>query len=816
MNTHYYIKSIIISTFSFLYRVYHLYCFFYFSFSFSKKRLLRHFLSLLLKSSSFSPLIVGQLHPRCSTTRMGSCFLKSQCSAAGLLLLRSPLFYPSSSRPSFSGKPPLKDISKNLPKPTNSSPLLIAPPNIVSSSSANPHPNNALVPFTPSTALTTRISPTPSHPKPLSSENSKLTAGERNTFSRTKTRIENGDKTINDMDILMQLQYIQKNTAISNKEKELLLVGIQDYIHLLKKEKTLDIIIIDFLDNMQKQVSHLINSTNSQQLIDITPKIELQDLIVYSTIRDIVNNKNSTNTLTDQQLEHLLLFVQNLPETFIQSKESILSLLKQYFDSYPSTLTNASLFLQLLDKHFPIDNNANNINNNLIPTNINNTLQTDINNNPTIITLDDIRAQFSDKELSLKAFYNWNLYLEKRDVFKDPFTDEELDFHHKVLKYYEKHAPDKETILASSKNKEQSQNIQHTLPSNLNKILNKKNLTFQDYEDDIKLLTDMLKYIENNPQMSLDNIKQLTVNLNLARNDAETKELKLKQETYSMISKNSKELNIKTIDQKPSKDFILNKIKNKDYIIIKEVNELYDHDLIQHAVFSHKSLIIDDSDNSGKKFLLRIGFYTSSESKHSFSISKTQEFNKDPTLKNKTQYFAFLHSFVIVEEKESIILDIDATRFSRGFNKENEDITLKLVKILEETESIWSNNNITNPLHLTAEFIHNLNKFSVLQKLKLLQDDYNNIKKIFDGYSKKEQEKTLSSMEKKKHNYLLNKENQKYSKYLSEELKEAQKATKLFNELIEKKKKQQQNITKKEMIKNLMNTKENNNKSEVD
>lgn len=89
MIKYYYTKPIIIMANSFLLRIYHLYCFFFFSFiSFNlfKKRFIIRFLYLLLKVSSFSHFKVGQLHCCCSTPRMGRSFTMAKQSAAGLSL----------------------------------------------------------------------------------------------------------------------------------------------------------------------------------------------------------------------------------------------------------------------------------------------------------------------------------------------------------------------------------------------------------------------------------------------------------------------------------------------------------------------------------------------------------------------------------------------------------------------------------------------------------------------------------------------------------------------------------------------------------
>lgn len=87
MIKYYYMKPIIIMANSFLLRIYHLSCFFLFSFiSFNlfKKRFIIRFLYLLLEISSFSQFKVGQLHFYCSTPRMGRSFTMAKHSAAGL------------------------------------------------------------------------------------------------------------------------------------------------------------------------------------------------------------------------------------------------------------------------------------------------------------------------------------------------------------------------------------------------------------------------------------------------------------------------------------------------------------------------------------------------------------------------------------------------------------------------------------------------------------------------------------------------------------------------------------------------------------
>lgn len=145
---------------------------------------------------------------------------------------------------------------------------------------------------------------------------------------------------------------------------------------------------------------------------------------------------------------------------------------------------------------------------------------------------------------------------------------------------------------------------------------------------------------------------------------------------------------------------------------------------------------------------LLIGLFTSVYNKEFISLSKTQEINLDPFHEPKEQRFQFVKNFLDVS-----ILDIKknsrASTFSRGLNKENEDVNLKILNGFLKRMKELENSPILGIFNLNLAILRKIGEISLQNSINDLSLEINK----FYSLSSDDQEQRELLREKQKKNF---------------------------------------------------------------
>ena len=264
--------------------------------------------------------------------------------------------------------------------------------------------------------------------------------------------------------------------------------------------------------------------------------------------------------------------------------------------------------------------------------------------------------------------------------------------------------------------------------------------------------------------------------------------VKLPRESYQYINDPKNSMGVKSLNEKPQIDFIIQKLKNKDFYILLESkpSEKLPGSVVSTAPILHKSLVIEYPIGD-KIVLIRLGMFTSTKDSNNILLSKTQEINIDPDTRNKEQRFLQFPSFLIVENNEPRRIDIKATLYAQGINLEGDSVHQILLDLYERTKNTWSNNPFQESFIVTKDALRKITKSFYDDKLKILQEELNVLSTRLNKLSEDKKEIELTRIQTEKDKELVALQNQQYfSKLKPKELQTLLKALKVFENIEEK------------------------------
>lgn len=545
---------------------------------------------------------------------------------------------------------------------------------------------------------------------------------------------------------------------------------------------------------------------NSLDIVLAKLKLISEDSIDFNTQIFIRKKIENNEKISDDQLIQILIKLKEIENLNIIQK-GIIYELKTYFKDNHPTMNYAKLFLEIWHKN-NCEFNALNFQKKITSSNENTTNDQKKDNKKslthkkeekeieilTIVTkMKEFFLKVDEEPENLKSsiilmlLKDWIIYLKNRSNML-PLTEDEIEINNKLKILYEKHGPKQEDVLGKIKDNLKILKEKSTLIEELKRDPIEKCFIPEDYIQEITRINNILSFLEINTSLSKEDIKLLTINSSAAIIDAEGT-FKLTQEAYNSFAANKDFLGFEYMDVKPNVFYILTQIKNKNYEIIDEYKNKTGS-LIDIAYLGHKSMVVTYN-SSGKNLKIRTGLLTSTKDENTFLLDEYQQTNPDNNKQNKNQYFRILSHFIVVDEKEPLVVDLETTLLLHSNNNNNEDITEILVKFYEDKQNIWSNNNYQLSYNANEEFLHKIAIIFYKKQLLLLQDGLQNLEEELNKLSFKEASKKFEILTQEKLKYMEDKKFQQYISLLPLQYQELYKALNFF-----KLKKQKEDIRK--------------------
>lgn len=520
--------------------------------------------------------------------------------------------------------------------------------------------------------------------------------------------------------------------------------------------------------------------------------------LLDANIKQILKNLSNTTNLQDDEQQELILTLRN------------------YFVKYPPTVDNAQTFLSILEKS----------NVEFKPLALKNNTEKDIVVQESQETTHVIKTKVTDKtisfsekqqqflqELNKVVDYMENLFkkYEKnpQEIFKDkdvdlwhnfvlnrgkilPMTPEEHVINNKFKQLYEQYVPKESDLFKQKKDIFKLFKEESTLPEILKTFDEEPCILPGDYELLIKKTQQALAILVDDKMLSTTDLKIIALNSSAAVLDDEGT-FKLTQEAYKSFTPNASSLNFEYLNHYPQIDLILDKIKRKDFFIAHERKSMDENFVIQPAHLSHKTLVVFD-ECLGKNILVQIGMLTSTKDDTTFKIDDRQQTNPDFQKQFKSQMFRVLGTFMVVDTDDQLTIDMEATLFFKSKNSNNEIISELLYNAYSARKDVWSNNPYQLSYNADNEFLSNISKIFLEQKLRILEEKLLELKLLAKSSPEKYFEH-ISNLNIEKEKLLQEKNNQRYFSLLPEEFRKFIITFKIFEErqVIEEKKRVENN-----------------------
>ena len=529
-------------------------------------------------------------------------------------------------------------------------------------------------------------------------------------------------------------------------------------------------------------------------LIYLTQKISRKELISNDYLLNLLNHLKSEEHISTDY------------------KTALLDLLRNYFQTNYPTEMIAKLFLKAWEDKIEKTTSLNTVKEESTPTTL----------KEKALSFDEKKVKEQEKydqivpeimktlkllENDTKALVDsgivdkWLTFLDNREISTKELTLEEKQIYDNFKRIP---LPDKKTVLSESSNKDKLQGIKgkSNIDSSLKEPLLKKHFLPDDYTIDIDKIKQILTDLEPNTTLTPTDLRLLSI-LSSATIIEEGK-VKLTQEAYIAFRKNETFFGIKYLTDKPLADHIFKKLENKEFIVVEKIEGKRPNEVLLTSPLLHKTIVIDDQDNQGKKIRLRIGMFTSSHLDGTFKLSDTQEINLEVEKQNREQRFLIFPYFVLVDHDEPIFINIDATLFARGRNREGENVLDILINQYKEQQSTWSNNPIQEPFVVTLDVLRKLTQLFYERHLQELQAKYASLIKELNELSEKRREETLEEWENEKKNELIQQEDRLYFRELPIVFQNLIKALHRFEELNQKDQQIKEKKDKKKKVNVLM------------
>lgn len=545
-------------------------------------------------------------------------------------------------------------------------------------------------------------------------------------------------------------------------------------------------------------------------VLNIEPNINhIKDLMFF------INGRISTERVISQ--EYLSKILQHLNRNNLpaEQQEQLMLLLRRYFEINLPTLENARMFLEIWDKgnykFRPLRYNP-------VKENI---IKKEENNPDTMISTDNI-VYIDKKEEVLnkiktvcnmmkllfieykddpeKIIYSKNLalwinHIETRGSVI-PLQPEEISIYDKLEELKKKYIPKEEELLKSEIDRLKVLKDNSSLPVHLQKEALDKCYLPEDYDLEIKNIKEIVKILHNN-NISQNDLKLLSINSSATTIDQEGV-FKIAQEAYKSFTKHANALGFKYLNNYPEVEHIISQIRDKKFVIVNNIPPA-PGSIVSVAHLSHKTLIVPD-EKVGRNVLVRTGLPTSTKDGITIQIDTCQITNIDIDKQNKDQMFRIPSTFIVVDENEPILIDLEMTLSFRGENSKGESIIEKLVAEYDSKKDIWS----ANPYQLTYtadhEFIRKLSLIFLEKKLLTLEKDAQKLNDKLDTLSRKEYDEEISRLRIAKEKEKQEKETQRYFSLLPEEFQNLERSLRLFKVRIKKDQNQQKGKEHKKQL----------------
>lgn len=387
-----------------------------------------------------------------------------------------------------------------------------------------------------------------------------------------------------------------------------------------------------------------------------------------------------------------------------------------------------------------------------------------------------------------------------------PLQPAEISINNELDLLWKTFAPSQKDVLAKIKNNFKTLKEHSTLEENLKQDCIKKCFTIDDYKNEIEYVKNALNFLKICGLLSENDIKILTINSSAALIDDEGT-FKLTPEAYSSFPENKNALGFTYTEKKPQIDYILTQIKEKNYVIVDEYKNK-PGSVIDISYLGHKTLVILD-DNTDKKIKIRIGLLTSTKDENTFLLDEYQQTNPDINKQDKKQYFRILSNFMVVDENEPLIVDMETTLFLHSVNSNDKDITEIFFKNYEDKKNIWSNNKYQLSYNANEEFIKKIAIIFFNNKLQMLEEGLKNLEEELKKLTPQEKTEKLEALAQEKLKYMEEKKLQQYISLLPAQFQELYKTLTLFNLKKQKDDKQKKKQEFKKNLENVMDLKKN-------
>jgi len=464
------------------------------------------------------------------------------------------------------------------------------------------------------------------------------------------------------------------------------------------------------------------------------------DLQKYLEILDDIKVKFLIKTkFSEENLRNILTELQKI-EVYSERKQEILYNLQIYLKRNPPTIENAQLFLNLwrknkceftaLDfkqksKEVEVSENKNNNKDdkNKSLEDKQKIIMEKIDIMSEKMKQDIIKFEKDPTKTKLSDIIQyWSDYLKNRNKALS-LQEKEIEIHNKLKTLWDISVPKQQDVLAKLKDNLKILKENSTLPPRITiDIVDCFNIT--DYNKEIKRITNIIELLQTKSLISFSDIKLLTINSSAAIIDAEGT-FKLTQETYKSFNENKDSLEFSYTKDKPDMNYILTQIKEKNYFIIKEYKNK-PGSLIDIAYLGHKTLVINDT-NTGKK--IRIGLLTSTDDKNTFLLDNYQQTNPHINKQEKKQYYRILSNFIIVDENEPLLIDMETTLLLQSKNSDNNDITGILQTNYENKKNIWSDNEYQISYNADKKFLRKIAIIFYKKQLEMLEEHLQSLEK---------------------------------------------------------------------------------------
>jgi len=402
-----------------------------------------------------------------------------------------------------------------------------------------------------------------------------------------------------------------------------------------------------------------------------------------------------------------------------------------------------------------------------------------------------------NKTIMWDIMEKWHQYLETRSSVKPFYTLEEKEAFLFLEHVFSENTESKEVVLSRLHDKLQTLKEQSTL-SNI-KLLEKIEqdcFIEQDYLDKINAIKEAQKTLNTDVSLNNNAIALLARLANVASPD-EANKPKLNREVYTLAGESPEDYGIKYTDKKPNPEEIMAALKNKQYFVIQSSEEIPSGQIISTAPLLHKTIVILTKDGVYKTSML-----TSSKTDTEL-LSLSQECNLDPEATKKEQRFVVFSRFILFEDV-TMTVDLLALAYTHSINLQGEDVHQKIIKLFEDKKDEWANNEVQEPMNITADILKNITKIFLENKLQIATEKYNNFLMSLKNMTEIKKTLFFEALLKEKEDFIKEQNEQKYLSKLTENFQKLLVSLNLFKKELKHQKEIFDEQEKKARINNLV------------